>query len=853
MIPIRLRLAGFLSYNEPVELDFTALELACISGANGAGKSTLLDAITWVLFGQARRSGDAIINNRKNNAEVTFEFWYEEQVYRIQRSKPRDKATMLEFHVKDVKGDWRALTEHSLRETEARVQQILRMDYEVFTNASFFLQGHADQFAQQKSSDRKRILSRILGLEVWESYQDRAIQLRKQVEYEINMVSGQLVEIKAELDQEEPRRAVLKELQIKIKEYTQRRVEKEKYLEDLRRRAAELDQQKRMMELLAKQEDATRQRLSTLQATLQQRKEEQVNIQEDITRASDVETNYQRWQSARQQLARWEEISSNFRQYENQRAVPYLTIQKESLRLEQERQALLARKTDVDEQQKLIHNLDVQTTHLQHQLNLAEESLERRKGIEIHITDLQTLRNTALIENNRLKIEMLELQERITRLEAVTGAICPLCGQPLSPEDRLRLLEEMKTQGKDKGDSYRENQKLTTQYDEQKNLAQLALDSIQKVESDLRTYQRQLDQCMDQKLRIQELLVNWQEDGAERLIGIEEQIKTQNFALEARADLARLDASLKELGYDAAAHESSRLLEEKLRSSEEQLRHLENARARLEPLSREILGLLTQFEEIHKNLAEQTIGLEEARSIYEAKAHDVPDVRQVENEKYRLQQEENLVREQVGAAEQKVDVLRSLKSRYKILSTQKEENSQLVGRYRTLEKAFSKDGVPALLIEQALPQIEAEANEILDRLTDGNMSVRFETQREFKDKHRDDRKETLDILISDSAGMREYELYSGGEAFRINFAIRLALSRVLAQRAGARLQTLVIDEGFGSQDSEGRQRLIEAINLVRPDFACILVITHLEELKDAFPARIEVEKLPQGSHLRVMM
>jgi len=157
-----------------------------------------------------------------------------------------------------------------------------------------------------------------------------------------------------------------------------------------------------------------------------------------------------------------------------------------------------------------------------------------------------------------------------------------------------------------------------------------------------------------------------------------------------------------------------------------------------------------------------------------------------------------------------------------------------------------------MLIEQALPEIEAHANEILDRLSNGTMSVRFATQRQYKDKGRDDRKETLDIIISDDAGEREYEMFSGGEAFRVNFAIRLALSRVLAQRAGARLQTLVIDEGFGSQDANGRQRLIEAINLVRPEFAKILVITHLEELKEAFPARIEVEKGPDGSSVRVV-
>ena len=52
MIPQRLQLSGFLSYLDPVEVDFTRFDLACISGANGAGKSSLLDAITWALFGQ---------------------------------------------------------------------------------------------------------------------------------------------------------------------------------------------------------------------------------------------------------------------------------------------------------------------------------------------------------------------------------------------------------------------------------------------------------------------------------------------------------------------------------------------------------------------------------------------------------------------------------------------------------------------------------------------------------------------------------------------------------------------------------------------------------------------------------
>ena len=107
--------------------------------------------------------------------------------------------------------------------------------------------------------------------------------------------------------------------------------------------------------------------------------------------------------------------------------------------------------------------------------------------------------------------------------------------------------------------------------------------------------------------------------------------------------------------------------------------------------------------------------------------------------------------------------------------------------------------------------------------------------------------ETLDINISDELGTRNYEMFSGGEAFRINFAIRIALSKLLARRAGAPLPTLVIDEGFGTQDSAGLEKLKEAINSIYDDFDKILVITHVDELKDAFPARIDVIKTAQGS------
>ena len=114
-------------------------------------------------------------------------------------------------------------------------------------------------------------------------------------------------------------------------------------------------------------------------------------------------------------------------------------------------------------------------------------------------------------------------------------------------------------------------------------------------------------------------------------------------------------------------------------------------------------------------------------------------------------------------------------------------------------------------------------------------------------------KETLDIKISDEMGTRNYELYSGGEAFRTDFSLRIALSKLLAKRAGTRLRTLVIDEGFGTQDAQGLEHLVEAIQSISDDFDKIIVVTHLEALKNAFPVRIEVVKHPDtGSTYEVI-
>jgi exonuclease SbcC len=128
------------------------------------------------------------------------------------------------------------------------------------------------------------------------------------------------------------------------------------------------------------------------------------------------------------------------------------------------------------------------------------------------------------------------------------------------------------------------------------------------------------------------------------------------------------------------------------------------------------------------------------------------------------------------------------------------------------------------------------------------LGIEIESQRSSK---KGETIETLDINIWDELGRRSYEMYSGGESFRIDLALRIALSRLLARRAGAPLPTLIIDEGFGAQDAARREKLVEAINSIQDGFERIIVITHIEELKDAFPVCIEVIKTSKGSTIAV--
>lgn len=857
MIPLRLTISGFLSYQAPVDLDFTCFDLACISGSNGAGKSSLLDAITWVLFGQARKKDESIINAQSKSAEVRLDFDYEGNTYRVQRTLTRGKTTLLEFQIQQKGSDgaeptWKTLTERALRETQARIQEVLRLDYETFVNASFFLQGKADQFTQQRPTDRKHILSNILGLEIWDVYRQRTLDRRRILESRITAVDARLSEIQTELGEEDQRRERLSVLESDLKRLAGLRKAQEAALENARKIANTLAEQGRLVDALGRQLETTSQRLEGSRQRQAARRAERAGFAKVIGQAAKIQEEYAAWQNHRAQLETWEGVAAQFREFEKRRQAPLDEINTARTQLTEQRQFLLEQQENVQDLERECPDLEKESASIQKALDEAEAQLALRAQMDQELQGARQNLAEAKAENPRLRAEMDDLKTRISELEKAEGATCPLCGQPLSPDDRLHLVEELNAQGKSLGDRYRSNRSLLEQADARVSAMVKQISDLGLAEAFVRQHTARGAQVKSRVDFIQSQRAVWQTQGGPRLQELSQTLADESFAADARQRLAEVDAELKAIGYDAAAHDAIRLAEAAGRQSETRLRELEKAQAALAPLERELTDLDSQIAIQESDYKNQQDEYTSAAASLAAARLQAPDVATTERELNAMAEQENRLRMDVGAARQKVEILEDLKVRRKNLEAQREEMAGQVSRHKQLERAFGKDGVPALLIEQALPEIENKANELLDRLSGGNMSVRFVTLTAFKDKHREDSKETLDIQISDGAGTRDYEMFSGGEAFRVNFAIRLALSEVLAQRAGARLQTLVIDEGFGSQDALGRQRLIEAIKLVAPDFSKILVITHIDELKDAFPYRIEVEKTPDGSKVSVM-
>src|SRR5215471_3791627 len=182
MIPLGVRLRGFLSYKDEQEIRFDDADLWMLSGLNGSGKSTVFDAVTYALYGHHRggsRDAEELINKDSDRASAEFEFRLGSDRYLAQRTIQRTKQGTVKgsqqiSRLSSQGGRAPVEDTHLKKHFDEWVANNIGLSYEVFTSSVLLLQGRAEKLLDSTAKGRFEVLAGILDLERYERLHKRA-------------------------------------------------------------------------------------------------------------------------------------------------------------------------------------------------------------------------------------------------------------------------------------------------------------------------------------------------------------------------------------------------------------------------------------------------------------------------------------------------------------------------------------------------------------------------------------------------------------------------------------------------------------------------------------------------------
>ncbi|MGP6139417.1 AAA family ATPase [Jeotgalibaca sp. A127] len=148
-------------------------------------------------------------------------------------------------------------------------------------------------------------------------------------------------------------------------------------------------------------------------------------------------------------------------------------------------------------------------------------------------------------------------------------------------------------------------------------------------------------------------------------------------------------------------------------------------------------------------------------------------------------------------------------------------------------------------------EIVQAANKRLTQMTD-NRYLLLRSEREAKGAGAKGLE--LDVFDHYTGQMRSVKTLSGGESFKASLALALGLSDVMQQQSGGiQIDTLFIDEGFGTLDPESLEQAIQTLSELNANGRMVGIISHVDELKARIPAHIKVTHSASGSHAEIVV
>ncbi len=895
MKPINLKISAFGPYKDEVNIDFTKLGengIFLITGDTGAGKTSIFDAISFAIFGEVSGSNRPIQTLRSDFADINIdtyvelEFVHKNRKYKILRNpsyeKPKKKGEGFTKKSADASLEYDDVVVSGIKNVDIKIEEILGINAKQFKQISMLAQGEFLKILFAESKERTEIFRKIFDTNIY------------------NSIARKLKE-KLKINEDE-----LKELKNSFITNTANILwEKEKYI-NLDSKINEIDIDNVLKELEQELEENKEENTNIEEEITKQEKEIKV-IEENISKQEELNLkieNYKQLLTKQNEYKKQEEEIEKLKNKIAQNQKIREIIKPKADKVNNEKEIIKKLEKDLDtikrniqignakekEHEKkveIVNKIGEKYKEYNNYLEIKKELLEKANIIK-NIENLEITKNNYLKEYEQLEKEYKIINNEYLEKESEffkeqVGIIaekleenkpCPVCGSITHPNIAKKSASVL---SKEELEKIKENLEI-----KQNNKLKKQEECI-KVNSQINILIQEIGKESDNKLELESAKNKLKEEfniNKEKLISIEQTIlKEYKSILNKDLDITKFEYDkFKDSIIDLINLEKNELVKSKT-LQEEKMNQLQESNLRLDKYTKEYFNellklrfkneeeynkiLLTniEIENIQKNIEDFTRNV----AINNTKISDLEKEAKGKSTKdLKIQKEKLMAYKNILIEKRKeyVKVKGKLDNNmriYKLLLENAKELKQKIKDFiiydelsRTANGTLA--GKKRIEFEQYVQatyfdMVILEANKRLAKMTENRyFLIRKEEPEKISDKI------GLDLEVKDNYNgkIRDVKSLSGGEAFKAALSLALGLSDVIQSYSGGIVvDTLFIDEGFGSLDTESREQAINTLSLLIDNNKLIGIISHVTELKERIDKKIIVTKTSDGSKIEI--
>lgn len=874
MRPIKLKIQAFGPYIKPVELDFeknlSGKQIFLIHGATGAGKTTILDAICFALYGTA--SGDerdgVMMRSKgisdKINTEVEFSFALGEKIYNVSRIlsyNPNRKTNKNQISA-NIELDGEIIETQSTRVTNM-VTELLGFNVKQFRQVVLLPQGEFKNFLSAKSDDRQPILDALFNAELYKRIEEilkDKTDAEQKIFDDLNRdkanLTAQLQGITIDdnlIDKMRADYAVAKKKSAELDKIFNETQEKLTNGKILAGEFTELKKRNKSLETAKINLDEAEKIFTSAKIEYNLRESEQPRreqLKSDVDKLAEIK------KSLDELKIKQESIETAENKLKNADDV-LKTVKKNAEKYERRLLELKTRRDELADAEKNLAKAENTLKRVEERENILRKisKLERELSMTLQkVSSAEKDFNAAKIELERLQKLQKDGSAALLAKNLKDGDKCPVCGSKIHPE--VAFSDAIIPSDAEIDSAQAKVERCKKNFDKFKSSADIINGQLINQRENLKKYSDLPDvDTANKNYKDAQKAADELADCKKRIKSGEQYIEDNKSALKNAEDKQK-----------AAANEQAKLLGEKqtiqkqipekylnnqrqididLANLQKTLRELENAWKIADKNFRDAGNKKSSCEGIFKSAQAAQSELSE-----KLKEKMPPNVDELENFTKIAQKNFNDALREEMSLKNNLDNLINLSAKISALDekiTVAEKNLRVwkrlsdaaCGKIRGNKLSFARYYLGAMF-----EQVLTEANYRLEKMSDKRYNLRGKYVGD-----RADSKLGLNLEIFDdyTGETRPVATLSGGESFLASLSLALGLAAVVRNNLGGiKLDTIFIDEGFGSLDAETLNDAISTI-IEQSGGRLVGIISHVEELKNQIPVRLEVIPNKTGS------